>query len=184
MRYSKDWAIDQFAKAGRLRCRLFWGHRPRKDGVIAATCMSQWFASPFEVDGRVYATAEHWMMAEKARLFGDERALENVFSSDDPGKAKAMGRTVRGFDSGIWDARRFEIVLAGNLHKFSQLPELRTYLLETGDLVLVEASPVDPIWGTGLAADHEHADDPTMWPGENLLGFALMEVRDRLRAAV
>ena len=50
---------------------FFWGHQPSKDGTITKSCLSQWYAAPFVVDGLVYPTAEHWMMAEKARLFGD-----------------------------------------------------------------------------------------------------------------
>jgi len=50
----------------------FWGHQPSKTGEITKSCLSQWYAAPFTVDGIVYQTAEHWMMAAKARLFRDE----------------------------------------------------------------------------------------------------------------
>ncbi len=158
----------------------FWGHRPRADGAPSAACFSQWFASPFVVDNVRYATAEHWMMAGKARLFGDAAALAKILATDDPDAAKRGGRSVRGYDEARWQSHRFDIVVEGNLAKFTQHPRLRAFLLSTGDQVLVEASPVDAIWGIGLAATDPRAADPAQWPGLNLLGFALMAVRERL----
>jgi ribA/ribD-fused uncharacterized protein len=72
-------------------------------------------------------------------------------------------------------------VVEGNLHKFSQDENLKEFLLNTNERILVEASPMDKIWGIGLAADHPNIENPILWKGENLLGFALMEVRDELR---
>jgi len=181
MLYTKAWAIERFNSEGSLKCRLFWGHRPRKDGRVGSQCMSQWFDSPFDVDGVSYSIAEHWMMAEKARIFGDEHALELILNSRDPGKAKAVGRSVRSFHAQKWDEAKFDIVVEGNVHKFASDKRLRDYLFQTGELLLVEASPVDLIWGTGLPADHADAENPNAWRGQNLLGFALMEARDRLR---
>lgn len=158
----------------------FWGHRPASDGAVSKACFSQWFEAAFEADGLVYPTAEHFMMAGKARLFGDELALAKVLSAATPGAAKAAGRAVRGYQEDIWVAHRFDIVVRANMGKFSQNPALRDFLLSTGERVLVEASPVDAIWGTGLAADDPRAEKPHEWPGLNLLGYALMEVRARL----
>jgi len=87
---------------------------------------------------------------------------------------------VRGFDEQCWAGRRFDLVVTGNLAKFSQHPERRDFLVATGSQVLVEASPRDRIWGIGLAADHQFCASPEHWPGLNLLGFALMEVRQQL----
>jgi hypothetical protein len=120
------------------------------------------------------------MMAEKARLFGDEAALARVLAKDDPGAAKAAGRTVCGFDDVVWIRHRFDIVVRGNLAKFGEHPPLRDFLMATGDQILVEASPADPIWGIGLAAEDPRAQDPIRWQGLNLPGFALMTVRDAL----
>ena len=159
----------------------FWGHRPRPDGRIGASCLSQWWPAPFTVDGVGYATAEHWMMAAKARLFGDAAAERAVLAAEHPAEAKKAGRLVRGFDEAVWVRQRFRIVVEGSVHKFGAHPELLGYLLGTGDRVLVEASPVDRVWGIGLAADDEAAADPQRWRGPNLLGFALMEARERLR---
>jgi ribA/ribD-fused uncharacterized protein len=158
----------------------FWGHRPAAKGAVAKSCFSQWFAAPFEHEGRRYVTAEHFMMARKAELFGDLQCREEILKTDDPGKAKALGRRVRGFDEQRWLAHRWEIVMAANRFKFRQNDELGQFLLSTGVQVLVEASPVDAVWGIGLAADAPEAADPHAWRGLNLLGFALMEVRREL----
>ena len=160
----------------------FWGHRATP-GSVGKSCFSQWYPAAFQVEGRRYATAEHWMMAGKARLFGDDANHDRIAASEDPSEAKALGRKIAGFDEARWVEQRYGIVVAGNQAKFEQNPPLRHFLLATGDKVLVEASPVDPIWGIGLAADDADAAEPAQWRGLNLLGFALMEVRSRLRAA-
>ncbi|MCP2283618.1 hypothetical protein APR04_002526 [Promicromonospora umidemergens] len=159
----------------------FWGHRPEPDGTAGRGCLSQWFPAPFEVAGERYATAEHWMMAEKARLFGDPDAERAAIDAANPALAKAAGRTVRDFDDDGWVRERFEIVVRGSTHKFAAHPDMRTFLLRTGSRVLVEASPRDRIWGIGMGAKNENSEDPAAWRGLNLLGFALMEARERLR---
>ncbi|MFC9925094.1 NADAR family protein [Streptomyces sp. NPDC127190] len=178
-----DALIREVGAGTRVKYLHFWGHRPRPDGRIGASCLSQWWPSPFAVDGEHYATAEHWMMAGKARLFGDADALRRVLAAGHPAEAKKAGRLVRGFDEEVWERERFRIVVEGSVHKFSADEELRRFLLGTGDRVLVEASPVDRVWGIGLTADDEAAMDPERWRGPNLLGFALMEARERLAAA-
>lgn len=160
---------------------FFWGHTPAEDGSVTKACFSQWWESPFEIDGIVYRTAEHFLMASKARLFGDDDALEKILAAVHPKKAKDLGHGVQGFDEAAWSAKRFELVVAGNEAKFLQNAELAKHLMTTGNRVLVEASPVDRIWGIGLAEDDPRAGNPAEWCGQNLLGFALMEVRDRLR---
>jgi len=177
-------ALIACARAGqRVRYLSFWGHRPQADGTVGAGCLSQWWPAPFTVDGAAYATAEHWMMAGKARIFGDADAERRALAAGHPEAAKAVGRTVRGFDQEMWERERFGLVVDGSVHKFGQHPQLRDYLLGTGQRVLVEASPVDRIWGIGLARDDERAERPEAWRGLNLLGFALMEARARLAAA-
>jgi hypothetical protein len=158
----------------------FWGHRPQADGSLGPGCLSQWWPSPFTVDGVTYATAEHWMMAGKARLFGDRAAAEQIVRAPSPGAAKALGRKVARFDEDTWVAHRFELVVTGSVAKFGQDPQLTAFLLGTRGRVLVEASPVDRIWGIGVAANDGRAYDPARWPGLNLLGFALMAARTRL----
>ncbi|ATQ73098.1 hypothetical protein CR152_00175 [Massilia violaceinigra] len=161
----------------------FWGHTPAKDGKITCSCFSQWYDAPFELDGDRYATAEHFMMAAKARLFNDESTRAKVLAAPTPGAAKALGRSVAGFVDADWLAHRFDIVCRANVAKFGQNPALREFLTGTGTHVLVEASPVDRIWGTGLAAADPRSEDPNQWEGPNLLGFALMEARRQLRQA-
>ncbi|CAM5483701.1 MULTISPECIES: NADAR family protein [Streptomyces] len=178
---SWDVLIQEVRSGARIRYLHFWGHRPLPDGRVGASCLSQWWPSPFTVSGVSYATAEHWMMAEKARLFKDADAERQALAADHPSLAKKAGRLVRGFDNAAWERERFRIVVEGSVHKFGAHPELRAFLLGTGDRVLVEASPVDRVWGIGLAARDEGADDPERWRGPNLLGFALMEARERLR---
>lgn len=155
----------------------FWGHTPRRDGSLGRSCLSQWWPSPFTVDGVTYASAEHWMMAAKARLFADADAERAILAARTPTEAKKAGRGVRGFDEAAWAQERFEIVVRGSVHKFTSDPALREFLTGTGRQVLVEASPLDRVWGVGLAADDPLILDPARWRGPNLLGFALMEAR-------
>lgn len=188
---SREALAELVAAGARPKWLMFWGHQPQsrehprpKDGgrSVGSGALSQWWPSRFAVDGVEYATAEHWMMAGKARLFGDEAAVPPILAARTPAEAKNLGRLVQGFDQARWDAARFELVVRGNVAKFGQDPALRDYLLGTVNRVLVEASPRDRIWGTGLGAAHEHAQLPSHWRGRNLLGFALMEARARLAA--
>ncbi|MFJ9716292.1 NADAR family protein [Streptomyces sp. NPDC101213] len=180
---SREALIREVRTGARIKYLHFWGHRARPDGRVGASCLSQWWPSPFTVAGVEYRTAEHWMMAGKARLFGDAEAERRVLAAGHPSEAKKAGRLVRGFDEAVWERERFRIVVEGSVHKFGAHPELRGYLLGTGERVLVEASPVDRVWGIGLAADDAAAADPERWRGLNLLGFALMEARPLLREA-
>lgn len=169
-------------KGWRPKWAFFWGHTPSKDGSVTKSCFSQWWSGhPFDVDGIRYATAEHYMMAEKARLFHDEATLSKIIAAKSPAIAKKLGRQVAHFDDRTWLQHRWDIVVRGNAAKFAQHEELKTFLLETGDRVLVEASPYDRIWGIGMLATDDDAEKPQLWKGLNLLGFALMEVRERLQ---
>lgn len=160
---------------------FFWGHQPSKDGIITKTCFSQWWESAFVVEGIEYNSAEHWMMAKKALLFNDETIFKKIIEVKSPAEAKKLGREVQNYNDEIWLQNRYQIVKEGNLHKFSQHQDLKEFLLNTKDRILVEASPIDAIWGIGMASDHQDINNPKKWRGLNLLGFALMEVRDELR---
>lgn len=119
-------------------------------------------------------------MAGKARLFGDEEALEQSLESSDPKTAKAFGRKVKDFDEEVWEENARQIVVEGNLEKFGQNEQLHKFVVGTGDAVLVEASSYDRIWGIGLKANDSRAKRPDTWRGQSWLGFALMEVREEL----
>lgn len=172
--------IAVIAAGARPKYLHFWGHRAERDGSIGKGCLSQWWPQPFVVDGITYGSAEHWMMAGKARLFGDTATLERILGAPTAPEAKKLGRQVQGFDAGAWNGACFEIVAQGNVHKFGQDPALAAFLLSTGQRVLVEAAPRDRIWGIGMGERHEHASNPERWNGQNLLGFALMQARERL----
>lgn len=181
MTYHLDWLIDIFEMGGRIKYLFFWGHQKSISGDLTSSCFSQWWASPFFVDNVKYNTAEHWMMAQKALLFSDIETYHKIIVAKSPAEAKTLGRQVRNFNDSIWNDHRFEIVVKGSLQKFEQHHDLKTFLLNTKDRVLAEASPVDRIWGIGLSADSDNAENPRSWPGLNLLGFALMDVRDMLK---
>ena len=181
MTYSNDWLLTQCTCDRALSYLYFWGHRPAKNGRITKSCLSQWFASPFTHEGRTYATAEHWMMFHKAEIAGDPATAEEILADPDPRIAKALGRRAAGARNPTWDAAKYPIVIDGNVHKFGQNPELKSFLLGTGDTILVEASPFDPQWGIGMDERSATGLHPRDWKGSNLLGWALMEARDRLR---
>ena len=161
----------------------FWGHTPNPKKMTAA-CLSQWYNCYFEVDGVRYHTTEQYMMASKARLFGDEEVFRKIMEANNPFDYKNLGREVQNFVSEPWDSKKSEIVVEGNKAKFSQNPDLKDFLLSSGDAILVEASPYDKIWGIGLDRETAMKGSVEQWQGENLLGCALMEVRDWLRVCV
>jgi hypothetical protein len=170
------------AQGSRPSLFFFYGHRPLPGGRIGKACLSQWWPSSFTVEGDRYATAEHFMMAQKARLFCDRDVFARILAAPHPAEAKKLGRQVKGFDERAWREHRFDVVVRGNLGKFSQSRRLGQFLLATDGDVLVEASPTDRVWGIGLAAGDPRSNRPELWRGLNLLGFALTEVRDRLRS--
>ncbi|RUS46119.1 NADAR family protein [Cohnella sp. AR92] len=178
------YTIEELRKAHnageRFKFLFFWGHTPAKIGSVDKSCFSQWWRSPFEVEGTAYSCAEQFMMAEKARLFGDGEMLESILKANHPKEMKAYGRAVRNFDNDVWERECYGIVRRGSLAKFSQNSELGEFLKSTGSRILVEASPLDRIWGIGMEQSHPDIENPTKWRGRNLLGFALTDVRDEL----
>lgn len=151
---------------------LFWGQWP-----------SNWAPSPFVIDGITYNCVEQYMMAMKARLFGDDTALARIMASPDPRDQKRHGRAVRGYDDARWSAVRYPVVLRATIEKYRQNPEYLKALLDTGELQFVECSPDDTIWGIGMGERDPRVTDPTKWLGTNLLGKALNEAREVLRQA-
>ncbi len=182
MKYSVESIKQMLSADPNVRFIYFWGHTPSVKG-ITQSCMSQWYDVEFQVAGVKYHTAEQYMMAQKALLFDDKQVFDQIMLADNPRDYKALGRKIRKFDSKIWDARKYDIVVEGNKAKFSQNDDLKKYLLSTGDAILVEASPYDRIWGIGLYPGQAAKGSIDQWRGLNLLGAALMEVRDWLREA-
>ena len=146
-----------------------------------SSVFSQWTLSPFTVDLVEYNCAEQFMMASKARLFGDDTALSAILASDDPREQKRLGRQVRHFDPELWQFECENIVLHGNLVKFSKNEEMHLALIQTGDRRFAGASPTDNLWGIGLSACDPRASSPDSWCGQNLLGQALEHAREILR---
>lgn len=159
--------------------------------------LSQWARSDFVIDGIRYNCCEQWMMAQKATFFGDKDALDAIMSADPsspefsngpwincPRVQKEWGRKVKGFDKAKWEEVAQDVVFAGNLAKFSQNKEFEEFLHNTGDDILAEANPRDPIWGIGLRADDPLAQDQATWRGKNWLGIALMKVRDEIKEQI
>lgn len=149
----------------------FW--RPRGAGAA----FSQWFMSDLTIGGVTYCCAEQYMMAEKARIFGDNDAHASIMATREPGEMQRLGRRVRGFDAARWDAEKYNIVLRATRAKFTG--HLEGILTATDGAYLVEVSPYDRIWGVG-----SQSTVPGTWRGENLLGKALMQVRDEKIAEI
>jgi ribA/ribD-fused uncharacterized protein len=141
--------------------------------------LSQWYPSYFVSGKNTYQNAEQYMMAEKARLFGDEAVRRKILAESDPKKIKALGRKISGFDESVWASSREAIFYQGNKLKFSQNDFLYEALMSTGNKVLAEASPYDTVWGIGVSA--RKGLKKSDWKGLNLLGEVLMKVREDLR---
>lgn len=171
--------IERYNKGEKLKYLFFWGHTAQKD-YVGKQCLSQWYPAEFIEDDIIYPTAEHYMMAEKARLFKDTEILKEILEAKHPKQAKELGRKVKNFNPEVWDKHCCDIVYRGNLLKFSQNLELRSFLVNTNSRILAEASPYDKIWGIGMDEKSPGIENPTNWRGTNYLGFALMEVRKEL----
>jgi len=142
--------------------------------------LSQWHMVDFVVDGIKYICCEQYMMAGKAKLFNDNETLAKIMEATHPRKHQNLGRIVKGYDQETWDRNKYQIVYTGNYHRFKQNKQDLDWLLAT-EGILVEASPVDKIWGVGLSANDPLIQDEKNWRGQNLLGKALTEVRETLR---
>lgn len=162
----------------------------------------QWYLCTMtDADGVTFSSAEQYMMYHKAKTFNDEPSMRAIIREREPRKQKRLGRQVEGFNEETWDKVKFDIVVEGNMLKFTQgtvktkdVPEqlagesrhgggevpLKDALLATEDALLVEASKFDRTWGIGFTEAIARTTSKERW-GENLLGKALMEVRNRLR---
>ena len=151
---------------------FFWG---------SDSPFSNWYMSSFIHEGREYNCSEQYMMYKKAMLFKDFDVADMIMEQAHPRKQKFLGRQVRGFDEHIWMAKCEDIMVPGLVSKFLQDTYCLNTILDSGDSILVEASPYDKIWGIGMAEDDPRATNPSKWEGKNLLGKVLMRVRDEIR---
>jgi ribA/ribD-fused uncharacterized protein len=142
---------------------------------------SQWTIANMEIDGYIYNSCEQYMMHQKALTFGDEEIANLIMQELNPREQQKYGRQIKNFDKNVWDSVCLSIVYKGNLAKFTQNPELKHELLSTGDRIIVEASPLDKIWGIGMGENEPGNENPENWKGLNLLGLAIMLVRNQLR---
>lgn len=142
---------------------------------------SQWHKAPMIIDKIEYNSCEQYMMHQKALLFGDTEIAEKIMQESNPREQKKYGRMIKNFDKALWDKNCLAIVYEGNLAKFRQNADLKEEMLNTGNRIFVEASPLDTIWGIGMSEDEMGIDDPSFWQGLNLLGQALTLVKNQLR---
>lgn len=135
---------------------------------------SNWYLCSFMFMGMRFGSSEQALMWFKARRFGDIEIAEKILKTNNQKEIKDLGRKVKNYDDKIWSSIRFGVMHNILYYKFSQNNVLRDKLLSTGDAELYEASPYDKIWGIG-------SDNVEEVKGQNLLGKALMEVREALR---
>lgn len=143
--------------------------------------LSNWFVSPFLLDGIEFSMAEQYMMYRKAMMFGDRKTAEKIMNEKSAAAIKQLGRQAAGYDETVWNGCRQIVVYQGLLAKFLQNGSLKDKLIGTGTAVLAECAVHDRIWGIGLSMWDAKRFDMTAWNGQNLLGFALMQVRERIR---
>ena len=145
--------------------------------------LSNWYPSPFTLDGVAFSSMEQYMMYRKAVCFGDDKVAAQILVTEDVAEIKTLGRLVSGYDESLWNGVRQIVVYEGLLAKFSQNSELWEQLKKTGSAVLAECAVKDRIWGIGLSMRDPDKLDRAKWQGQNLLGYALMMVREKLRTA-
>ena len=143
--------------------------------------LSNWYLSDFTSDGVTDSSMEQYMMHRKALVFHDAEAAAEILSISDVARIKEIGRGVINYDDRIWNGLRQITVYNGLLEKFSQNRELLEKFLLTGSSLIAECSVSDRIWGIGLSMHDPRRLSIHSWNGQNLLGFALMAVRERLR---
>ena len=142
--------------------------------------LSNWYRSDFEKDGIRFSSMEQYMMYQKALCFRDEKVAAEILKTDDVGRIKELGRQVSNYDESRWNGKRQILVYEGLLAKFEQNEDLKAQLKSTGDAILAECAVKDRIWGIGLSMKDPDRLDVKKWHGTNLLGYALMIVRERV----
>ena len=143
--------------------------------------LSNWYLSEFKVDSIQFSSMEQYMMYKKAIVFNDTKIAKEILETTDVSKIKTLGRQVLNYNDTHWNGVRQIIIYKGLLEKFSRNEDLKKRLLNTGNDILAECAVQDKIWGIGLSMKDVNRWDMEKWRGENLLGFALMLVREELR---
>ena len=141
--------------------------------------LSNWYPSRFIVKNSVFSSMEQFMMDRKAVCFHDEASAAQILATEDVARIKELGRRVSNYDDHHWNGIR-QIVVYEGLAKFSQNEDLKEQLKATGDAVLAECAVKDRIWGIGLSMSDPDRMNRKKWQGQNLLGYALMMVREQL----
>ena len=142
--------------------------------------LSNWYLSDFVVSGIEFSSLEQYMMYQKAIVFKDEEIASQILKTNDVAEIKRLGRAVRNYDDHVWNGVRQIVVYEGLTAKFEQNEDLKGLLKETSDAILAECAVKDRIWGIGLSMTDPDRLDRSKWQGQNLLGYALMAVRNKL----
>ena len=142
--------------------------------------LSNWYHSDFMVDGMKFSSMEQFMMYRKAVCFHDNLIAKQILETEDVAAIKALGREVSNYDDHVWNGVRQITVYEGLLAKFSQNDDLKKKLKSTGNAILAECAVRDQIWGIGLSMRDPNRFERSKWKGNNLLGYALMLVREQL----
>lgn len=143
--------------------------------------LSNWYLSWFEVGNIRFSSMEQYMMYQKAVCFKDKEIAGKILATTDVAVIKALGRQVKGYNDGYWNGVRQLLVYEGLREKFVQNEDLKKQLLDTEDSILAECAVNDRIWGIGLSMQDSNRLEPEKWRGQNLLGYALMVVRERMQ---
>ncbi len=151
-------------------------HNPDEDNGY----LSNWYLSRFIANDITFSSMEQYMMYKKAECFKDKDTAKKILATDDVARIKALGRLVSNYNGSYWNGVRQIIVYEGLLAKFSQNEDLKERLKSTGNDILAECAVRDKIWGIGLSMKNPDRFDIDKWNGQNLLGYALMMVRERL----
>lgn len=142
--------------------------------------LSNWYLSDFSINGISFTSMEQYMMHQKAVCFQDENIAEQILATKDVAKIKELGRCVSGYNDQYWNGVRQIIVYEGLLVKFTQNELLKKQLKDIQDAILAECAVKDRTWGIGLSMNDSNRLKPELWKGQNLLGFALMMVRNKI----
>lgn len=142
--------------------------------------LSNWYLSTFTIDRISFSSVEQYMMWCKAKCFNDYKTSCKILATDNVATIKQLGRGVSGYNENYWNGIRQIVIYNGLLAKFNQNEEFKTKLKATGKSVLAECAVKDCIWGIGLSMKDPDRLVRSRWNGQNLLGYALMMVRESL----